>query len=65
MNHLTEQLAESQGVAAACAALGIPRSSLYRVRASAKEPAGARLCTPSRATGATPGAESGGARASV
>ena len=65
MNQLTEQLAESQGVAAACAALGIPRSSLYRVRASAKEPAGARLCTPSRATGATPGAESGGARASV
>lgn len=39
MNHLTEQLAESQGVTAACAALGMPRSSLYRVRALAKAPA--------------------------
>ena len=32
MIQTVEQLAESQGVAAACATLGVPRSSLYRAR---------------------------------
>jgi putative transposase len=34
-----EQLAELQGVAAACAALGVPRSSLYDARSQAAKPA--------------------------
>jgi len=32
MIQTVEQLAESQGIAAACATLGVPRSSLYRAR---------------------------------
>ncbi len=39
MIETAEQLAESQGVVAACAALGVPRSSLYEVRAQAVRPA--------------------------
>lgn len=39
MIQTAEQLAESQGVAVACAALGVPRSSLYEVRAQAAKPA--------------------------
>jgi putative transposase len=43
MIQATEQLAELQGVAAACAALGVPRSSLYEARAQAAKPADAEL----------------------
>lgn len=38
MMQLAEHLAESQGVVAACATLGLPRSSLYRARPSANVP---------------------------
>ncbi len=39
MIETTEQLAGSQGVAVACEALGVPRSSLYEARAQAAKPA--------------------------
>lgn len=38
MIEAVEKLAKSIGVAAACQALGVPRSSLYRVRQPEKEP---------------------------
>ncbi len=47
MIEAVEELAKSIGVAAACQALGVPRSSLYRARQPEKEP-GARP-TPERA----------------
>ncbi len=40
MIQAAESLAESQGVAAACAALGVPRSSLYAIRSPAARSAG-------------------------
>ena len=35
---MTEQLAQSEGTMAACAALGVPRSTLYRVRKAKRQP---------------------------
>jgi putative transposase len=40
MIQTAEQQAASQGVAVACVALSVPRSSLYEVRAQAAKPAG-------------------------
>jgi putative transposase len=36
---MTEELAQSEGTAAACQALGVPRSTLYRVRKAKRQPA--------------------------
>jgi len=41
MIQATEQMAESIGVSAACQALGMPRSSLYRARQASSKPASA------------------------
>jgi putative transposase len=43
MIQTVEQLAESQGVKAACAVLAVPRSSLYDARRQAVEPSGSEL----------------------
>jgi len=47
MIETAEQLGQQIGIAAACASLGVPRSSLYRTRQP--KPAGKARPTPARA----------------